>query len=73
MVAVDILGPLPEMPSGNKDILVVADYSIRWTEAYGIPNQEAITVATKLVEEMFLRFSPLSNFTMIKVHYSTPM
>ena len=58
VVAVDILGPLPEMPSGNKYILVAADYFTRWTEAYGIPNQEAVTVATKLVEEMFLRFSP---------------
>ena len=48
VVAVDILGPLPEMPSGNKYILVTADYFTRWTEAYGIPNQEAVTVATKL-------------------------
>ena len=60
VVAVDILGPLPEMPSGNKYILVAADYFTRWTEAYGIPNQEAGTVAAKLVDEMFLRFSPPS-------------
>ena len=58
MVAVDILGPLPEMPTGNKYILVAAGYFTRWTEAYGIPNQEATTVATKLVEEeTFLHFS----------------
>ncbi|KAL5510632.1 hypothetical protein EMCRGX_G006204 [Ephydatia muelleri] len=27
-------------------------------EVYGIPNQEAVTVAVKLVDEMFCRFSP---------------
>ncbi len=58
VVAVDILGPLPESPSGNKYILVAVDYFTRWAEAYGIPNQEAVTVANKLVNEMFLRFSP---------------
>ena len=58
VVAVDILSPLPEMPTGNKYILVAAGYFTRWTEAYGIPNQEATTVATKLVEEeTFLHFS----------------
>ena len=46
------------MPTGNKYILVAADYFTWWTEAYGIPNQEATTVATKLVEELFLGFSP---------------
>ena len=57
IVAVDILGPLPESPSKNRYVLVAMDYFTRWTEAYAIPNQEAITIATKLVNEMFLRFS----------------
>ena len=30
----------------------------QWLEAYGIPNQEAITVARKYTDEMFCRFSP---------------
>ena len=38
--------------------LVVVDYFTRWTEAYAIPNQEATTVAKKLLDEMFFRFSP---------------
>ena len=29
----------------------------RWTEAYALPNQEPETVARKLVEEFFFRFS----------------
>ena len=58
LVAVDILGPFPETESGNKYILVVSDYFTKWIEAYPIENQEAITVAKKLVEEFFFRFSP---------------
>ena len=58
LVAVDILGPLPESPKGNSYLLVVGDYFTRWMEAYPIPNQEASTVAKTLTNEFFLRFSP---------------
>ena len=58
LVAVDIVGPFPETTVGNSYILVAADYFTRWVEAYPIPNQEAVTVAQKLVNEFFLRFSP---------------
>ena len=58
VVAVDIVGPFPTTPASNKYILVAMDYFTRWAEVYAIPNQEAITVANKLVDEMFLRFSP---------------
>ena len=57
-VATDILGPLPETSTGNSYILVVADYFTRWVEAFPIPNQEATTVAEKLVDKVFYRFSP---------------
>ena len=56
MVATDILGPFPVSESGNSYILVATNYFTRWAEAYPIPDQEAATVATKLTEEMFLRF-----------------
>ena len=56
-VAVDILGPLPVTEKGNKYIPVVTDYFTRWVEAYPVPNQEASTVAQKLVDEFFCRFS----------------
>ena len=58
MVAMDIVGPFPESLAGNTFVLVVADYFTRWTEAYPIPNQEATTVAKKLVDQFFFRFSP---------------
>ncbi|KAK3753675.1 hypothetical protein QZH41_003322 [Actinostola sp. cb2023] len=55
-VALDVLGPLPESESSNKYILVVADYFSKWTEAYAIPNQEAVTVAKRVVDEFVSRF-----------------
>jgi hypothetical protein len=58
IVAVDILGPLPETPTGNRYILVAMDYFTKWAKAYAIPNQEATTIANKLVNDMLLRFSP---------------
>ena len=57
MVAVDIMGPLPPSKYGNHYIVVASDYFTRWVEAYATPNQEAITVARKLVNKMFCRFS----------------
>ena len=59
VVAVDIMGPLPETEAGNSYILVAGDYYSRWMEAYPILNQEAVTVAQKLVNELFCHFSTL--------------
>ena len=58
VVAVDIMGPLPESENGNRYVLVAGDYFTKWMEAYAIPDQEATTVAQKLTDEMFCRFSP---------------
>ncbi len=58
LVAVDILGPVPESDAGNSYILTVADYFTRWMEAYPIPNQEAHTVAKKIMDEFIFHFSP---------------
>ncbi|XP_046846581.1 uncharacterized protein LOC124440270 [Xenia sp. Carnegie-2017] len=55
-IAIDILGPLPVSTNGNKYIMVVGDYLSKWTESYAIPNQEAYTVAEKLVNEFICRF-----------------
>ena len=49
VVAVDIMGPFPERNNGNSYVLVAGDYFTRWTEAYAIPNQEATTVARRVV------------------------
>ena len=54
-VALDILGPLPETPNGNKYILVIGDYFSKWTESFPLPNQEAQTVAKVFVEQWICR------------------
>ena len=51
LVAVDIMGPFPKTKNGNSYILEASDYFTRWTEVYAMP------VATKLVDNMFCRFS----------------
>jgi len=56
-MAVDIVGPLPESDNGNSYIMVVGDYFSCWMEAVPIPNQEVSTVADKLMDEVFMRFS----------------
>ena len=58
VMVVNLLGPLPESKNGNRYVLVIGDYFFRWMEALPVPNQEAVTVAEKLVDEVFLRFSP---------------
>ena len=57
MVAIDILGPLPKTAAGNRYVLVAGDYFTKWIEAYPIQNQEASTVAQKLLDQLFCRFS----------------
>jgi len=56
IMAMDIMGPFPETKWGNCYVLVISDYFTRWVEAFGIPNQEATTVARKLVDEVCCRF-----------------
>ena len=63
-IALDIMGPLPRSNRGNKYLLVLSDYFTKWVEAYPMPNQEALTVARKVVEEFVCRFGvPISIHT----------
>jgi len=55
-IAIDILGPLTRTDKGNEYILVVGDYWTKWMEAYAIEDQQAETVANKLVNEFVCRF-----------------
>ena len=55
-VTMNIVGPFPKSANGNKYILVVSDYFTRWTEAFPIPYQEALTVARVFVNEYVCRY-----------------
>ncbi|XP_033761504.1 uncharacterized protein LOC117343268 [Pecten maximus] len=55
-MAVDIFGGLPVSNSGNAYIIVVGDYFTKLKEAFAVPNHTALTVADKLVTEVFCRF-----------------
>ncbi|XP_030595617.1 uncharacterized protein LOC115787179 [Archocentrus centrarchus] len=50
-IAVDLMGPLNETERHNRFILVVQDYFSKWVEAYAVPNEQASTVAEKIVSE----------------------
>lgn len=51
-IALDILGPLPRTKQGNKSLLVIGDYFSKWLDAIPLRNQEAPTIAKKLVERI---------------------
>lgn len=55
-VCMDILGPLATSDKGNKYVLVICDEFTKWTEAYALPNQEAVTIARVFVDEFICRF-----------------
>ncbi|XP_076300570.1 uncharacterized protein LOC143218888 [Lasioglossum baleicum] len=54
-IALDILGPLPKSFSGNRFMLVVADYFTRWPEVIPLPNFQAKTVANALIKDIVSR------------------
>jgi len=38
----DLIGPLPETPRGNKYIVVLTDYFSKWTEAAPLQDKTAL-------------------------------
>ena len=53
-IAMDIVGPLPQSRSGNRYVLVICDYAIRYPEAVPMRTVDAESVAKELVK-MFAR------------------
>lgn len=54
-VAVDCLGPLPVMWSGNRYIVVFIEYLTKWLEIFPVRNIDADTIAKLLVNEIIPR------------------
>ena len=55
-VAIDLVGPMPLTPRGNRWILVLSDHFTRWAEALPIPDATTPSVASALHTEIFSRF-----------------
>lgn len=55
-ISIDILGPLPKTPRGNKYLLVIVDRFSKWTEALPLPDTSTQMIAEKLIGEIFCRF-----------------
>lgn len=56
MVGCDIIGPLTQTVSGNRNIIVFCDYLTGFTEAFATPDATAETVGKLYVEEIVCRF-----------------
>lgn len=54
-LSIDILGPLPRTPRGNKFILVVMDYFSKLVEVLPIPDQTSETCGDKILNEVIAR------------------
>ena len=55
VINIDLVGPMPES-NGKKYILTCQDGFTRFCRAWAIPNKEATTVATKLIDEYLCAF-----------------
>ena len=53
VLAIDLLGPLPQTRSGNNVVLVMTDHFTRWCDAIPLPDGRAATVARALDERVF--------------------
>ena len=41
----DLIGPMPETPRGNKYIVTLTDYFSKWAEAAPLPDKTALAIA----------------------------
>jgi hypothetical protein len=55
-IIIAVAGAFPRSDQGNRYLLIAMDYFTKWSEAYCVPDQEALTVADVLVSNFFCRF-----------------
>ena len=55
-IFLDIVGPLPLTISGNKYILTLQDDLTKFSQAYPIPNHEALTIANIFASQFICTF-----------------
>ena len=54
-VGIDIVGPLPITPTGNRYIVVATEYLTKWPEAKALKDTKATTIAKFIYEEIICR------------------
>lgn len=55
-LAIDLFGPLPRGPQGERWILIVEDTASKWVEVFALTEATAEICAKTLVNEVFMRF-----------------
>lgn len=55
-IAVDLFGPLPVTANGNRRILITEDVATKWVELFALPVASAENCATKIIDEICLRY-----------------
>ena len=55
-IAMDVMGPLPMTHRGNKYILVIQEYLIKYPWAFAMPDQKSDRVAKIWVEKIMLQY-----------------
>lgn len=55
-ISLDIVSPLPLTTAGNKFILTLQDDLTKFSQAYAIPNHEAVTIANIFVHKFICNF-----------------
>ena len=56
----DLIGPLPETPRGNKYIVILTDYFSKWAEAAPLQDKTALGVAKFIFSVSFSTTSHVS-------------
>ena len=54
-IGIDMVGPLPVTPRGNRFIIVATDYLTKWPEARPTTDQTSLTAASFLYDHIFTR------------------
>lgn len=54
--AIDMVGPLPETPNGNKWIVTAIDYATGWPVAKALPSKATTHIAKFIHEEIFSHY-----------------
>ena len=53
-IGMDLLGPIPSTPMGNRYIIVAVDYMTKWTETRALQNRTAEEAAQYAVDDLNL-------------------